>query len=464
MIEDQTDESGRDPFKSQRIMEGAEDTARIFLQKESSLRQILEKKPRNAKVRSQLAYLLAERSKEAGYEKLKAEAVATAEKAVEIAPKKPFGYAALSVICTEESKRMIMLQKAIEYSTEKKHIVAHVGLLLRRLVEPREDEARRVKGEVGKASIKHPNRRRLNLQEESRYQELALALAYAWRQPALTTDQKDFLAENEYKLGLFFRKKEPLNVNKPWARKHLETSFKHSAASKIEIAKFWLATLDDELCNGVGVAKCPAEYIVSLYSTFANNFDDLLVEKLGYQTPTKLRQLVDKSVHLSPSITNALDLGCGTGISGAAFRDITTILHGVDLSPEMIGKAKKRSCYDRLQVGDIVCALEVGEIYDIIFACDVFCYVGDLSDVFQAALKSLSKDGFFCFSTEFLEEAAEAAAYTLHSSARFAHKKSYIQELATLKGFRIVDLEITSSLRTNKGKDVKGMLAVLKPR
>jgi predicted TPR repeat methyltransferase len=436
-----------------------------FLQKESSLRQILEKKPRNAKVRSQLASLLAERSKEVGNEKLKLEAIALAEQAVEIAPQKPFGYAALSAMCQEESRRMIMLQKAIDFSSEKKHPVACVGLLLRRLVEPREDEARRVRGKIGRGSKNHPNKRNLNKQEESWYEELALALTEVWGQPSLSTDQKDFLAKNEYKLGLFFRKKEPPTVHKPRARKCLEMSLQHSSPSHSEMANFWLATMDDvETNKNAGIAKCPAEYIVGLYSTFANNFDELLVEKLDYQTPTKLRQLFNECVDSKTPFDKALDLGCGTGISGAAFRDVITVLHGVDLSPEMIEKAKNRNCYDRLQVDDVVRALKTDEMYDLIFACDVFCYIGDLSEIFDAVIKSLSPDGFFCFSTEYLEEEEEEFMYKLHSCARFAHKQSYVRDMANKKGFGIVSIEITSSLRKNQGENVKGMLAVLKPQ
>eukprot|EP00980_Cylindrotheca_fusiformis_P027866 scaffold22560_cov135-Cylindrotheca_fusiformis.AAC.77 len=441
-----------------------QDTA-FLLKKESSLRQILEKKPTNSKARSRLAGLLAERAAIVGNKELRMEAIALAEQAVEMAPRKPFGYAALSSIYTEECKRMDMLQKAIDRSGEEKHHIACVGLKLRRLVEPRDIETRRVKGKIGKASINHPNKRKLSTAEEAWYKDLASDLTHVWGQSTLTSDQIGFLAKIEYKLGLFFRKKEPSNVTTPRTRKHLEKSLQScSSFSRTGMAEFWLATLDDDTPCTTGIAKCPPEYIVGLYSTFASNFDDLLIGKLGYQTPTLLRRLLRQHISSSTTVTRALDMGCGTGISGAAFRDMVDTLHGVDLSPEMIEKAKERKCYDRLRVGDIAFSLKTDEIYDLIFACDVFCYIGDLSEIFDGVLSSLSQGGLFCFSTEYLEEEEVDVSFKLHSCARFAHKQSYIREIACLKGFEVVDFQITGSLRRNKGRNVKGMLAVLKPR
>ena len=50
----------------------------------------------------------------------------------------------------------------------------------------------------------------------------------------------------------------------------------------------------------------------------------------------------------------ALDLGCGTGLAGDAFRPFVDRLVGVDLSPEMIAQARAKGIYDRLLVGDML--------------------------------------------------------------------------------------------------------------
>jgi predicted TPR repeat methyltransferase len=431
----------------------------VFQQKEISLRRTLRQKPRSAKAMSQLASLLEAYSRETGNENMKREAFALANQAIEIAPQKPFGYAALSSMEEDLPKRIGVLQKAIDLSKET-YSVACIGLLVRLLVEPRDDEARRSRGKIGKASQNHPNRRNLNSSELELYNEIDSTLARVQGGESLSRNEKEFLAKNEYRLGLFFRKKDPPKIQKSRARKHLKNSLQQPTLNS-DMARFWLATLSDDSTGKMQTKKCPQAYIVGLYSTFAERFDQLLVEKLGYQTPTKLRNLLNKSVNSTTKFKKGMDLGCGTGLSGLAFADFINTLHGVDLSPAMIEKARARNCYDHLQLDDVACALKnAAGSYDIVFACDVFCYIGDLAEVFGAVSQSLSKDGLFCFSTECLEETADSP-YQLHSCARFSHKESYIRDLASQNGFQILNVEI-SALRKNQGGDVKGILVISK--
>jgi len=345
-------------------------------------------------------------------------------------------------------------------------------------------------------------------------------------------EQKHFLAQQEYKLGLFFRKKHPASVQVPRARQHLTNCLKQystisspetpssssssfsSHRSEFAMANFWLGTLQEPAAgtadgdssqtnannnsnnneannssNNNQVSRCPPEYIVGLYSTFADRFDELLVEKLQYKTPTILRQLFDEVVLLGGPTTlkHGLDLGCGTGISGLAFQDVVQKLDGVDLSPEMIAKARERNCYHSLKVADVVNALENGpggattassSSYDLILACDVFCYIGDLSSVFASVKRLLSlSHGFFCFSTELLRHDDNTPQrqrqtnhhhddepFRLHSCARFSHTEDYIIELANQYDFDIVGKELSDCLRKNQGANVEGMLTILQPR
>ena len=101
-------------------------------------------------------------------------------------------------------------------------------------------------------------------------------------------------------------------------------------------------------------------------------------------------------------------------------------------------------------------------MYDLVFACDVFVYIGDLESVFASTRRSLITGGLFAFSTEFLEEAqGEEQGFMLHRSARFAHKRSYIETLAVKYAFNILAIK-TRPIRKNEGKDVRGILVVLR--
>ena len=51
---------------------------------------------------------------------------------------------------------------------------------------------------------------------------------------------------------------------------------------------------------------------------------------------------------------SVLDLGCGTGLAGAAFRPFCDWLVGVDLSPAMLAQARDKGLYDRLVEGEVM--------------------------------------------------------------------------------------------------------------
>jgi predicted TPR repeat methyltransferase len=94
----------------------------------------------------------------------------------------------------------------------------------------------------------------------------------------------------DYKLGLFFRKRLPVVLHRPRARRHLQRAYSNLPLDhpKKNVRQFWLATLDET----TEMTRCPPEYIVSFFfPTLSNKCDDLLVGKLAYKTPTVLRQL-----------------------------------------------------------------------------------------------------------------------------------------------------------------------------
>ena len=97
-----------------------------------------------------------------------------------------------------------------------------------------------------------------------------------------------------------------------------------------------------------------------------------------------------------------LDLGCGTGLAGAAFRPHVDWLVGVDLSPKMIEEARRKGLYDKLVVGDI--AQFLGEqraaSAHLVIAADVFAYVADVGAVCAAVARVLAPGGLFGFTVE----------------------------------------------------------------
>ena len=134
--------------------------------------------------------------------------------------------------------------------------------------------------------------------------------------------------------------------------------------------------------TGQNTEAAPGRYIERLFDQYCDRFDQHLTGFLDYQAPRKLREaLRDFSGDIRFSHT--LDLGCGTGLSGAAFRADTDRLTGVDLSAGMIEKAEKKEFYDALHISDIVGFLEqASESYDLFISADVLVYMGNLSPLF----------------------------------------------------------------------------------
>ena len=167
---------------------------------EAHLRSALQDKPQNGKIMSKLATLMAARAKADNNLLVHGEAMLLAKRAIETVPHKPFGYAALSSISHDYQERMQSLRKAIELSCDSHHKIPRVAFMVRFLIEPRSEEARKIKGKLGKASVNHPSRTDLDEDESVLYGRICESLDEAWSMQ-LTDFEKEALCENEYKLG-----------------------------------------------------------------------------------------------------------------------------------------------------------------------------------------------------------------------------------------------------------------------
>lgn len=183
--------------------------------------------------------------------------------------------------------------------------------------------------------------------------------------------------------------------------------------------------------------KAPAGYVKNLFDGFASHFDTDLVTHLNYQVPRLMGDIIHKAL---PNVAiNMLDLGCGTGLVGAALHSRPYRLVGVDLSPKMLAKAKDKQLYHELQESSIDAYLKAEtsnlarKYFDVITAADVFIYMGDLALVFECVAGLLRANGLFIFSTE--DSASEPIFLT--PSGRYAHHQTYIDQLANRYGFEI---------------------------
>jgi len=199
------------------------------------------------------------------------------------------------------------------------------------------------------------------------------------------------------------------------------------------------------------------KYIANLFDKYADKFDDELVKKLGYKTPTLINKYLRDTLETGRGKLDILDLGCGTGLCGILIKDISQRLVGIDLSAEMIQKAREQAEYDELIVGGLVeCMADYDEDFDIVLAADVFVYVGDLDASFQSTRKSLRDQSLFIFSTETIA----GESFMLRGSGRYAHSCHYINTLAEQYDFRLLKHQDVV-LRKDYTQDIQGTIYIL---
>src|SRR4051812_43936346 len=136
---------------------------------------------------------------------------------------------------------------------------------------------------------------------------------------------------------------------------------------------------------GVGEATptMTGVYVRRLFDQHAPDFDTALVERLEYRGPELLLEAVRTIKGTRLRFGSVLDLGCGTGLGGAAFRPFCDWLVGIDISPGMVEQARAKGLYDRVVVSDLLEFLvaESGASHHLGLAGGVFFYFSDLSPV-----------------------------------------------------------------------------------
>jgi predicted TPR repeat methyltransferase len=184
-------------------------------------------------------------------------------------------------------------------------------------------------------------------------------------------------------------------------------------------------------------ALSPQNYIVDLFDMYAETFDRDLIDKLNYQSPRLLAQLIARTVPADARL-DILDIGCGTGLMGDGLRALKRTLTGVDLSPNMLDQARRRGIYDRLIESDIAAFLDMQtDQFDLAVSTDVFIYIGDLAGIFAGVRRILRCDGLFCFSVE----AVNDGDFVLQPTLRYAHSVAYLTRLARQNNFAVMTVE-----------------------
>ncbi|HXJ01897.1 MAG TPA: tetratricopeptide repeat protein [Micropepsaceae bacterium] len=207
------------------------------------------------------------------------------------------------------------------------------------------------------------------------------------------------------------------------------------------------------------VKRCPPGYLRNLFDEFSSDYDETMLETLGYRAHLHLRALADRVLPRFPAGRRILDLGSGTGLVGEVFKDLAAggRLDGVDLSPRMIEAAQQRAIYDDLILGDIETVLAAFErSYDLILAADTMIYFGDLEPTLTNVFKRLIPGGFYIFAIE----RKDCHGWEQTDTRRFRHSEAYLRNAAAHAGLAFA-ASIPCVLRRQQNEPVPGLAVAL---
>ena len=209
--------------------------------------------------------------------------------------------------------------------------------------------------------------------------------------------------------------------------------------------------------RALSAPRSDARYVRHLFDQFSADYDARMLRELAYRAPAVLRELAELLGLAGTKRLAILDLGCGTGLVGEAVKDWARRLDGIDLSPQMIGKAAERGIYDELYVADISGWLEQpGCDYDLIVAADTIVYLGDLAPLFSAVRSRLVDGGGFLFTTE----SKEGDGFELGPKRRWRHSENYLRSQAKRARLHVSGL-MSCVPRTEAGAAVAGWAVAL---
>ncbi|MCJ2036735.1 class I SAM-dependent DNA methyltransferase [Methylobacterium sp. J-068] len=205
---------------------------------------------------------------------------------------------------------------------------------------------------------------------------------------------------------------------------------------------------------GASATAISPGYVRALFDAYAPRFDRHLVEGLSYRGPALLVAALDAT---PGPLGRVFDLGCGTGLVGAALGQRPDHLTGIDLSPAMLARAKRLGCYHRLVEGEIAAILreEPPASADCAIAADVMIYVGDFARVLGDTARVLASGGRFAFTVQ----SHPGDGLILGADSRYAHGDALVREAVAAAGFDLVVLE-PASVRRENGADVPGRVVV----
>jgi ubiquinone/menaquinone biosynthesis C-methylase UbiE len=172
--------------------------------------------------------------------------------------------------------------------------------------------------------------------------------------------------------------------------------------------------------------------LINEFSEFAEEYDQIVVDELGYTAHWRLPQKVIEQLGRGPA--HVLDLGCGTGISSTLFFEQGYAVTGVDIAPGMIDQAKQHP-FQKLLCQSLEAPLPLDSAcFDAAVALGVLEFIQSPARFLQEVHRVLKPGG--CFALTVPRDCPAESSLPVRS-----YRQREAEELLTAAGFAILSCE-----------------------
>lgn len=174
-----------------------------------------------------------------------------------------------------------------------------------------------------------------------------------------------------------------------------------------------------------------AEDARALYGRWAETYDDSFGEGWGYIAPREIAQLFRAEMSGDEPV---LDIGAGTGLLAEHLPDLT--VDAIDITPEMLEKARAKGIYRDLYEGDLLQPLSFADsTYGGVISCGTFTH-GHVGPECLPELLRITRPGalFVCGTIAPVLDGARFGSVLAQLVARGRIEPVRFQEIAIYEG------------------------------
>lgn len=224
-----------------------------------------------------------------------------------------------------------------------------------------------------------------------------------------------------YNLGLIKkRQQQPKLAGFFWEKAHA-----------LDPAHEGLNFLRASLGQGKALTTAPRSFVETLFDVYAPTYETHVTDGLQRNVAAHLAALYRDAGGQQMPV--GWDLGCGTGLSAQQFQAYASSWVGVDVSAEMLQRARAKAIFAELHQADILYFLRAAhQPAGLIILSDVLNYVGDTTALWPLIAMHLQPGGWVAASVE-----VGPPGVHLSSQARFTHHPAEIVALLAAQGLSL---------------------------